>query len=519
MAIGKDIIRRVLVEFDADESDLERAFQNIQDETKETSRDFADMGAKSAKALDMIGLHAEGQVGKVGKLHSAFQGLTGGINKGLGAIDNMAKSMAPWNQAFELGGKAVQFADSALDAYIKKFPDAKKEVDSLRSSLRGLKEDAMAYAGATLTRSGIEEGRGFVFDAFNTVTFGQGSRSLENRKTREANASQKLVDFSGITSQMDEFGNFVEVSTKALDEWAVSASGIQNLALERTFDKIGASLDNMTKKAGGSGKARASKFGDFASLGGTDAGSIGLGSSKFADALGAANPMGQQYQAELEGVLKAMEDARTKALTESWMSESAGTNARRAGYLESAFGPIEQFDVYKQGFEALGAAFDVFGNAVGASYRAIVTGQGGVGAAFKKMAADGMLAAGTASMVDGARELALGFGSLALGPLGGVSAAAHFKSAAMHAAVAAGAGLAARGLGAGSTPSAAKPGAGEQAGGGGSSGGGGGGGSSGDRALAPIVVVVGDQFGMLSNRQQSLYAQEAVDRAVRERDD
>jgi hypothetical protein len=213
------------------------------------------------------------------------------------------------------------------------------------------------------------------------------------------------------------------------------------------------------------------------------------------------------YQQELE---------RTKALTGEWMAELAAYDAKAKGFLETALGPIEQFDAYNMAAEKLGATFSAFGNAVAGSYEAIVTGQGSVSAAFKKIFADGLMAMGKSSVIEALRETALGFGSLALGPIGGVSAAMHFKAAALHAAVAVAAGAAAKGLGAGASTAAAGATPSAPAAGTGSAGGGGSGGRTGTGSQGPVVfnVIYGETFYNNSLRMQQLDAERFIKRAV-----
>jgi hypothetical protein len=173
-------------------------------------------------------------------------------------------------------------------------------------------------------------------------------------------------------------------------------------------------------------------------------------------------------------------------------------------------------DMYHEGLAKLGETFNAFGNAASASYEAIVTGQGSASAAFKKVMADGLLAMGKSSVIEALRETALGFGSLALGPLGGVSAGMHFKAAGLHAAVAAAAGLAANSLGTSAQAAAAanKPAASDSASTGEHSVSGGGSGSGGGKEGRPIVFVVGENFSQMSLRQRALEAERTVRKAL-----
>lgn len=114
-------------------------------------------------------------------------------------------------------------------------------------------------------------------------------------------------------------------------------------------------------------------------------------------------------------------------------------NAKRTeSFLENTFGPLDEFNVYQSAFESLTAA-------VGASYEAIVTGQGSASAAFKKMFADMLMAMGKSSAISALKELAYAAGDLAFGNVPG--AILHGEAAALHTAVAIAAGAAAHSIG------------------------------------------------------------------------
>lgn len=221
-----------------------------------------------------------------------------------------------------------------------------------------------------------------------------------------------------------------------------------------------------------------------------------------------------------------------ETLSKSWndrleqFREGSRTGTREEAVFgaRAIFGRTEEWDQYLVLFQTVGDAAQAFGNAVGASYEAIVTGQGSVTKAFRTVLADGLMAMGKSSAIEALRETALAFGSLALGPLGGVSAGMHFKAAAMHGAVAIAAGYAAHSLGTSAQAAASDKAAEEKKredekakkdeekkskSGGGS-------GADGER---PIIVVVGEHFSEMSARQRSLRAREEVDRALRERDE
>jgi hypothetical protein len=214
--------------------------------------------------------------------------------------------------------------------------------------------------------------------------------------------------------------------------------------------------------------------------------------------------------------LAAMIAERGKILDE----EIARINAKRyekynegkqQTFLESTFGKLEDINHYQRAFEA-------FGSAVGASYEAIVTGSGSAGAAFKKMLADSLMSIGKESAVQALKELAYAAGSAAYGNF--PAAALHLKSAALHGAVAVAAGAAAHSIGTSSQVAAGDKAAAEKARedkkAGGSAGGGSGGGE-GSNSARPIQVFIGDYMNGDERRRRQV-ADEAIQRALRERD-
>jgi hypothetical protein len=170
--------------------------------------------------------------------------------------------------------------------------------------------------------------------------------------------------------------------------------------------------------------------------------------------------------------------------------ELLAAQGQRESLLAKVFGPLDEFNAY-------GEAFGVLTDAVGAAYKAMVTGSEGAGKALKQEAAAGLLAIGEKEAVLAISELGAAVGSLAIGgPLAGASAAAHFKSAALHGAAAAAAGVGARELGAGGVGGAA------------GSGGGGaallpGGGGAIARPPERITVIVGDSLSDGTARQKA----------------
>ena len=181
-----------------------------------------------------------------------------------------------------------------------------------------------------------------------------------------------------------------------------------------------------------------------------------------------------------------------------------GQTAERTA-MERIVGPIEQFDMYAEGFGLIGSA------AVSA-YEAIVTGSEGAGAAIKKTIGAGMMALGKDMFVRSLQEGAWAIADLARGNFPG--AKAHGIAAGLFFAGSVAAGKVASELGAGgSTAGASGGGRGNTyaaAGISGSSGGSGGGGTG-----APTYIVLGDSFGYESQRSRDQRFRSALHTAGR----
>jgi hypothetical protein len=182
---------------------------------------------------------------------------------------------------------------------------------------------------------------------------------------------------------------------------------------------------------------------------------------------------------------------------------------RKQTLVESVFGPIEQIDLTMTALQGLGGAWTAMSAGVAAGYGAIVDGTEDWGKAMKTAIADSLKATGTQLMVEALKETGLGFASLALGPIGGVSAGAHFKAAAILGGAAVLAGAAAHGLGTSGSQSAAASGA---ASGARSYASGGGSGSTPPQEPTRIIVYA-DAFAEDSERGKRLIAEKIVARA------
>lgn len=181
--------------------------------------------------------------------------------------------------------------------------------------------------------------------------------------------------------------------------------------------------------------------------------------------------------------------------------QASAQAAQGKSYLETVFGTPAEIDAMT---ESLKLASDVFGGlteAVTAGFDAWITGQKSIAAAFNEAIAEMLRGLAKQMLAESIKHAAFGFGSLAFGPIGGVSAAAHFKAAAMFGAGAVAAGGLAKGLG----QSTGQWSQGASAGGGRASSPSrtiGNGPSSSD-GNAPVIVYVGAEWAAMSKIEQA----------------
>ncbi len=294
----------------------------------------------------------------------------------------------------------------------------------------------------------------------------------------------------------------------ARDRWGDGGgAGIDEGAFYTVTNGILAKIPGPSKP----GKPRAGRFGDVATMGGTDtAGSpIGFGSTIYADALG-AGMSGIDTSGIDTGAILA---EKQKALTDDWQKRLATQRGKKESFLEQSFGKLEDFNAYA-------TAFSMLTGSVSAGLNAWIDGSMSAGQAIKKFLADALKGLASQMAVEALKHGAYAIGSLAYGDLRG--AGTHAAAAAAFGGAAAAAAVAAKQFG-GSGAGGAYGGAGAGASGGGSGGGkaaGGGGNGSGGKDSGnarPITVIVGDYFNGDERRRRQV-ADEAIERALRERD-
>ncbi len=211
--------------------------------------------------------------------------------------------------------------------------------------------------------------------------------------------------------------------------------------------------------------------------------------------------LGEEDQTGLARLRATLEQAKRDV--SEWQDEMAqAAQARRQSFLESIFGPVEEFNAYA-------AAFGLLQSAVTSAFDAWITGQSSIGDAVKAAVATGLKAVAIDASIQALKNTAYGIAALATGPIGGVSAGGFFKAAAMFGGVAVAAGLASKEMhaagwaGGGSMPSA---------------GGGGGLGAGsfldandrGGTGNNQVVVMLGSDFGMLSTIEQKTLLHSAI---------
>ncbi len=176
----------------------------------------------------------------------------------------------------------------------------------------------------------------------------------------------------------------------------------------------------------------------------------------------------------------------------------------QSNLLASVFGTPTEIDATAEALSALSQGFDGLANAFGAGVDALITGSDSFAEAFKSAIGESLRSMAVEMSIRAIREAAFGVGELALGNI--PAAAIHGKAAAMFGIGAVAAGVAARGLGAGSS-GGARPSAAVGAGAGSAgvaparAGEGTGGAANGNTGRTQIFIV-GDDFGSLSSRQR-----------------
>jgi hypothetical protein len=377
----------------------------------------------------------------------------------------------------------------------------------------------MEYAGASLTLSGLRNGKGLVFDAANVATFGFLGRAQAEGFEREMADSMRANGFANAKSTLDDFGNSQAPEAQAnvwglvdafkeltkVDPWANGPK------LEDLFDKIAkksektsksVSLDAARWKAEWSARAERNFTGE------SDV-------NKWFDTEKADRRAATRAELGLDGTAQlndfgGLDIAGQLAMTKP-EEEDKGSLLERMG-----LGKPEEFDAAKSALESLGSVLESFGAAYAMTLQAIGEGEMSAAEIAKKGLsamirgiADSLAAKGAAEMVTGTAMLITG------NPKG----AMHLAAGGVYSAGSIAAYAAASKLGGGSSGgSAQKPSASSGSSGGGSRASSGGGSSGGTGASGGVservIVVYGDAFSEDSPRQRQLTAERLVSKAL-----
>lgn len=430
------------------------------------------------------------------------------VQKGATDADTMSNMMAALNKVIAENGN---LASSAAD-----------DVQRLGVMWDNAKDAIMSYAGATLSLSAAKEGRGFVFDATNIITLGSAARGLENRKIREANASQAALGVPTAASSVDEYGNLVKPFN--------------------ITEAIG--IDRQEQKFESFAKAIGQDYYMMGTIGGETSDRLRHKLDELADAQDKVNAKVARWREELRALanseakkltddlvtrLEAEQIAKAKPYSGPYSERVWAKTAEQFGAMnrQIAEGTIDQryarFQQAKQAelFRNLGlpapddwdiakGAVTGFTTALGPALDLVAQGQLSLAGAAKKTAGAVIHSLGDILAQKAAAEAVEGAAMLVtLNPAGGLHlAAAGILGAGAVAAYAAASRLGAGGGSAPSTPSAGGAGAGA-----GSSPSFGAGRASSGAAGERTIVVIGDSFSRSSPRMAQLEAERVVDLA------
>lgn len=481
-----DVKRKAILEFEADLSDLDLAFEQAESKAAELKRQTMDV----AKALDAVSLKAP-KVGLLGKAFGAFDSAvtkaSRGVAGGVGAIDGFAKKLAPWNQAVELGGKVLGAMSAGLDEVAKGSGLAAKEAKALQAEFEGWQNSAKYGLGIVT----LELGKQALFADDIKKKF------IEIEQTKffkafglKAGADGKLELMGGIFRGDDEANNST-FDPKKFDAFrdSIEINYISKLEqAKKKYDELAAAAkraaDEDAKFAKGFLEAQLNqKRNNTDTRPGHEAPTFSI-STGMIDSQGAINSAHSANTAE---------------------QRYAGSAGRRNKSLLDSLG-IGGDEVSK--LELVKTALGSFKDAYAETVQAIASGSMSAGEAFKKGIGMIMNAVGQKLAGMAVGELFEAGANLFLGnPVG---AARHAGAAAIYTAGAAALfGIGAKLGGGGSKPSTGAPAAGGTRPGlslgGGSSGGGGGG--------ERVIVFVGSAFSRDTPRMRQIQANQAVDEA------
>jgi hypothetical protein len=433
------------------------------------------------------------------KSGNTFGSVMGNAGK---AVQGVAKAMAPWNQAVELAGKAVRFANEGLDAYAKTSADAAYEVNKLKQEFAGYEQAIMAATG----KIALELLK-------PAMSFDEIRKSMVRVQNTEL--------YKRLYGPTKDLGFFGEDESK--DFWGAGTLGLGSVDEGTAFtflDGVNKRLDTYAAKVKAAADARRNAKSSVADL-------IGARSTDYEFDVGGSSVLGeaafQNYRGFAIDEQKLLEQVTAGHMADYESLRTAGSrydkfNAGQSqSKLEEMFGPVDEFNVYAE-------AFNMLGGAVTSAMDAWIDGSMSAGEAVKKFIGQALKGLASQMAIESLKHGAYAIGSLAFGDVRG--AGTHAAAAAAFGVGAAAAAVAAREFGGGGGSGRDHRGA--SGGGGGREDGGavatnGGrdhrGDGGGNDSTRPIVLIVGSSFDDLTPRQRRQRAEETFERARRERDE
>ena len=511
-----DETKKVVIKVQADVKDAIAGFKNFGKISDDTIKKLSDVGKSTTSAFDDV--------------KKAFGKLGEGIASAGEGVKKLSQALAPMNQAIELGGKAIRLAEAGLDAYGKTSKEAAAQVNKLKTEFSNYRDTVLEGVGAmTVALLGTAKGyeaqyqeilkiensdlykrfyksngqQRSVKDILGEYGIDPNDKATQERFARygiQLGGGEKAgaTDNKAVNALNDAWKGVSGTVGGLVDKWNIE--GPQALkVLEESIEKT----TEAQKKAAEEAKRWRLELAALASK----------------NAKESTDELVKRLQAELSqpgelgdydltnrvdfGAAQSNINASLASVKElqAALAELQSPEQKKYSLLQQTFGSIDEMSLYRQELELTLGVVDAFGQAVGSSYEAIVTGQGSVSAAFKKMFADQLLALGKSSVVEAIKETALGFGALASYQY--PAATLHFKSAALHGAVAVAAGVGAAALGAGggggnaaaASPAASTPGRDQRTGFGGGNG------------TNSVLIVYADPFADQDQRQRALTAE------------
>ncbi len=490
--MSDDLRQRVIVSIVYDKSEssaTKREIDEVQKRISELDRRAKEAQPNFTKAMDAIGLGAQAQLTRLQKLEVGFQSFTGKLGAGISAIDNFAKTLAPWNQALELGGKAVKFLGEGLDAAAQKYPEHAKDIEALRGQFAGLKTDVMAAVGVMTVEllrpiRPLEEMERRV-DALRRKMRGEGSQGSSGFR-----GDDEARDFWGAAGGRGTFDESTGV------EFFSKLNG----QLETYKKRVDDAADAQKKAAIEAARWRA----ELAALSSKNAKEVTDDLvARLEKEIAVANRPSGVGGIDFEGTLARING--TRGTIEQTQRDAYDLGARmQTSYLESLFGPVDEFNAYAAAFGALEAATT-------SALNAWISGSESLGTAIKKGIGDALAGLASQLAVEGLKHGAYALGSAAFGDFGG--AGRHLAAAGAFSLGAVAAASAAKKLGASAGVESSSSGTSAGAGGGrgassSSFGNGPNQGAGGER----IIVYYGDSHAPDSPRMQQMRDERIVDR-------